>query len=315
MQRIFTAMPARWWCLWSRCRWRNARGEVDWNFWGTHLGVTVRFAGAEMEHPVALVEAEGDIRQLPFRRVSDERFSFAFAPARSGEVRIAVSHPRVQEEARSIHFLHRGTPGSIRMDGMEVDVPANAPYGLLALELSRDAEDGVTLWPPTVPLAEGLKLRMPFASQGSRTPAWSVYRKAGGGFSRLDTRATDAGLFEVSTTSAGSFVWKKDSTTPLVGKVSPPDNYTAETRRPKIEATVSDDLSGVDRIDVRLNGIWLLVGYDPERQRIFWERDHDLPVGTHDLVFRVTDAAGNEKVVERRLTIPEGARPAKAEKP
>jgi len=57
---------------------------------------------------------------------------------------------------------------------------------------------------------------------------------------------------------------------------------------------------------VTCGGQWLLTAYDPERRRIEWERDEDLPAGRQQIVIRVTDAARNANTVKRAVAVPGG---------
>ncbi len=61
---------------------------------------------------------------------------------------------------------------------------------------------------------------------------------------------------------------------------------------------------GIYEATVTCNGQWLLVGYDPERNRIEWEKDEDLPGGPKELTFIVRDNAGNSTTVTRKIAPP-----------
>jgi hypothetical protein len=68
---------------------------------------------------------------------------------------------------------------------------------------------------------------------------------------------------------------------------------TGDPLRPRIQALVADAGSGIATVEARAAGHWLLMRYDPEENRVTWERDHDLPHNDAPIVLTVTDHAGN----------------------
>ena len=59
----------------------------------------------------------------------------------------------------------------------------------------------------------------------------------------------------------------------------------------------SDDLSGIEKWEARINGKWHLAEYDPKRNRFFLPFEDRLPKGTHQLEFSLTDGCGNQSVI------------------
>ena len=64
---------------------------------------------------------------------------------------------------------------------------------------------------------------------------------------------------------------------------------------------MQDKGSGIREYSITFRGKWLLAAYDPEREFLDWEQDEDRPIGPGDLVFQITDHAGN--VTHRVLSI------------
>jgi hypothetical protein len=97
----------------------------------------------------------------------------------------------------------------------------------------------------------------------------------------------------------------EDTSAPSITGVVPGAGSTASSGRPTIRARIADPGSGIDSYSVTYENQWLLTGYDPETELIEWESDEDLPPGEGELLFVVTDNAGNraERIVQ--LTIPE----------
>ena len=109
------------------------------------------------------------------------------------------------------------------------------------------------------------------------------------------------GRIVLDANALGTFALFEDTAPPLVRAVRPAEGAALPSRRPPIHARVQDTGSGIREYSITFRGNWLLAAYDPEREIIEWEQDEDLPSGPGDLVFRITDHAGN--VTHRTLTI------------
>lgn len=291
----------------------NTAGRLNVEYRGGFLDFEVSFNGAETETPVLRMAMPSGTLDHPFRRKNDQTFFLAVEPAQGGTHRFEVRHPRVTNGARDIEVFLRGQGRRAALGKLSVEVPDKAPYGMLALRAYEASESRpssmrrhgkvYTVWPSNAPLDESITLRLP-APAGIEHPARAhIYRVSGSGWARLDTTRSGA-WFEAKSGTLGSFAILEDATAPTIANIQPAEGAAAASRRPKIEAVIADNGSGVDKIDVRLNGKWLLFGYDPEHARIYWSRDEDLPPGTQTLQFRVTDAAGNIATQERTLIIP-----------
>jgi hypothetical protein len=296
----------------------NAAGHFDLSYMGGHFVLEVDFDGPETVPPVLKLQTPSGAIEQRFRRAGDAKFLLAVEPVQPGLHRFEVVHPQVKNGAREVEVFLRGFARGANLGEVQVQVPGNAPYGMLPLRAYESAESRVssltrhgkvyTLWPPDAPIDDAITLRLP-APAGITQPARAhVYRVSGSGWSRLDTKR-DGNWYEVKTSNLGSFAILEDTRPPVLSKITPEPGYAAKTARPKIEASVADDGSGVDTIDVRLDGEWLLMTYDPEHASIRWDRDEDLPPGAHTISFTITDAAGNTTVQERAIAIP-GSAPA-----
>lgn len=292
-------------------------GQVEWQYWGSYLALKVRFDGAEPEAPVLEYgEDKGKLRQVKFRRLGDATFAAAVSPEGAGLYTFHVRHPRVAHAPERVYVLKGEEAGSaILADTVTVLPSPGAAYGMLPVRVESTSARQTTLWPAGAPINAALNMELAFDMPYDERPGAKVYRAAGKSWSRVDTQEVDEGLYEVHTQSLGTFALKQDTTAPEISNVSPPEDYVAKSVRPKIEATVKDDLSGVDKVEARLDGKWLLMAYDPERERIFWERDEDMAAGEHEIELRVTDAAGNVARETRKVVVPEGAEKAKPERP
>jgi hypothetical protein len=90
---------------------------------------------------------------------------------------------------------------------------------------------------------------------------------------------------------------------PLITGITLKDGALLDSARPTIRAGIADTGSGIAEWRVTCNGKWLLVEYDPEEERIEWERDEDLPEGPCEILFEVSDQAGNVTVKSRTVTV------------
>ncbi len=84
----------------------------------------------------------------------------------------------------------------------------------------------------------------------------------------------------------------------------PREGYAAKTKRPIVHATVEDVGSGIESAEIYCGKKWMLAAYDPERSKVHWERDEDLPSGAQTIRFRLRDAAGNTTEITRSVRIP-----------
>ncbi len=196
---------------------------------------------------------------------------------------------------------------------MRVRVFAKSPYGALFLRAfpladcpsasMRRLTQAWRVWPEDAPVDQEIELSLPAPENVGQPARAHFYRRSGGGWTRLDT-VLESGRFVASTRSLGTFALFEDEHAPVLRELSPPDKYTAQTRRPIISARIADAGSGVTDWEVTCNGEWLLTAYDPEHGEITWERDEDLPPGACEIVFRATDHAGNQATATRTVTIP-----------
>ncbi len=289
-------------------------GSVDLECVGNYLVVTARFKAAEPEKPELLAEGGGDILALPFRRTGAGTFRAGFVPPVSGAYTLHVSHPRAEPWARDVAVFLRGDAGrTVSLGDVDVRVQPKSPYGSLFLRSYPLAQAPATpikrlgaayrVWPTDAPVDEELELSFPMPPEAERAGRVHIYRAQGAGWSRENTERR-GGRLVISTRRLGTYMAMEDTVPPSITEVTPPNGYQAQTRRPHIRATVADKGSGIVHFEVTCDGAWLLTAYDPERGRIAWERDEDLPPGKHAVAIRLTDAAGNTTAAERQVVIP-----------
>jgi len=291
-------------------------GKVDLSCMGTWLVATARFSTAEPDTPT--LEAVGAVgRNSPsFVRVAADTFRAGyFAPPGGGDVVLRVHHPRIPAYERIVHTFVRGAGRrSVALDGgVGLEVASNSPYGAMfarGYALAEVAPSPIKtlggayrIWPADTPIDEDVTLTFPVPEGVEKLDRVAVYRLQSGRWSPVSTTLRERAL-RVQTQRFGTFAVMEDNSVPRISDICPSEGAALTSLRPAITAAVSDHGSGISDVNVRCNGKWLLVEYDPEGGRIAWARDEDLPAGEKRLAFSLSDGAGNTTVVERHVTGP-----------
>ena len=112
-------------------------------------------------------------------------------------------------------------------------------------------------------------------------------------------------MLAARTERLGDFRVLVDDEAPRALEFAPNGSAPLTTLRPRMHASVTDAGSGIASWDMRCDGHWLLSAYDPEADRVDWERDEDLPPGPHEITLRLTDGAGNSSIAKHPIIIPE----------
>ncbi len=69
----------------------------------------------------------------------------------------------------------------------------------------------------------------------------------------------------------------------------------------QVRFVIKDELSGLSSYEVKVNGEWLLMHYDYKQSLIWSDKKDDSPPLKGDLVLKVVDNAGNEKIYQTKL--------------
>lgn len=287
----------------------TATAGVDMDVWGPEL---LLFAGADRGEPPTLRINGG--ASAPFTALAGSGYRAAFRPERSGLYQLSVTHPSLPEFTREVAAFIQGQPRTtLAIGGVEITAGPEAPYGALFLRAWEDANPpahqliprsaAYRVWPGDVPIFDPITITFPLLDPASASPRVHVYRHRGAYWSREDTVHLN-GRVTVETRTPGIFMALEDTTAPNFANVLPAENHVATSRRPEIGADVSDDASGITGFRITCGDTWLLTAYDPERNHIHWEQDHDLPPGPQTLTYTLTDAAGNTRSYTRTITIP-----------
>ncbi|HDP33719.1 MAG TPA: M23 family metallopeptidase [Candidatus Hydrogenedentes bacterium] len=292
----------------------DSQGDVVLKCCGEYIVVTADFPSTETRAPELLVESGETIRLVPFRCMTGRTWAAAYKPEQSGEHVLRVAHPRIISREDTVHVALRGWPDVSVADGnLQLNISSDSPYGALFARITRAANksasplrqigDAWHIWPDAMPVDAPIELSMAIP-EGVDVPARAgLYRDTGKSWRYVGGKRR-GGVLTASIRDFGVYAVFEDILPPTIGDLFPPDQYTAQTRRPIISATIADVGSGIAAFEIRANGQWLLAEYAPDENRLAWERDHDLASGDLELVFRVMDNAGNATVVRRTVHIP-----------
>lgn len=286
-------------------------GAVELEPLGTAMLVSARLPEGAAGVPRLVVNGE---ETGPMASVHDRLYRGVFTPTMRGAFAISVAHPALDAAPKPLAAWVQGAPGGpIDLNGLRIEAPANAAYGTLLLRAWKNNQPPALpmparsaaweIWPENAAMFAPITVTLPLDGQAPAGGRVHVYRFGGKSWSRLDTSIA-GGRATFETDETGIYVAMEDGAAPAISNISPPEGYTAQTRRPELKASVSDNGSGIERFSMTCNGDWILAAYDPEHAELRWERDEDLPSGRLTIGFHLTDAAGNTKSVERTINIP-----------
>lgn len=294
---------------------RVASGDLIVEPLGEWLGITAQFFQAESARPVLLMDG-APAENLRFRRIGSETFRTGYDGLDGRDtVDIGVDHPRMPAVEQTYHIVREEEEERvITFEDCEIRVPGEAVYGVLFLRKERESltpespeltshGDAFRLEPENMPLANPIEVTLPEPEDYDGGERLGVYRQGNEGWSYVSAERED-GEFRFSTRSLGAFMTIEDNTPPSVRNITIMADGSNPTARPTIRAEVTDEGSGLYRVDATVNGEWIIMRYDPELDEVIWEQDQDLPEGNHQLTIRARDRAGNEEERSRYLTVP-----------
>ncbi len=284
---------------------------------GDWLIITASFSEPEEATPVLEIDAPPPASGGIFQRVDDHTFRAGYRP--SDDTRwavLGVCHPDLPLYERELVVFHRGDPArSVDFGALRLSVAPESPYGTLftrvdmppAVPPSRIRMLGrpYRLWPDATPIDTPVDVSLPIPEDAERPERLHLYRASGSHWYCQQGAKREDGRLVLATRDFGVFAVMEDDVPPTISDITPAEGATAESRRPRIRAHVSDVGSGVSDITVTCGDLWLLMEYDPEQGVITWERDEDLPPGLQEIIFSVTDAAANTATVSRTIRVPE----------
>lgn len=289
-------------------------GNVSVACQGLYLTITAQFHTDTVQAPVLLVESGLDILSVPFLRESANAWQAAFAPPGTGSYTLRTAHPRMAANEKTVHVLARGAPErTLSFDELQITVKPASPFGMLYVHASAETSPrshaiplrgrAWRIWPEESPIDAQVEVSLPIPDSSEQPARTGLYRATGRGWRHVGGRRAGNRL-TAGVRNFGTYAVMEDNQPPVIAAISPPDDYQAQTQRPIIRATITDVGSGISDFSITANGRWLLAEYDPDEDRLEWERDRPLDSGANEIVYQVTDNAGNVTTARRTVFIP-----------
>jgi hypothetical protein len=165
-----------------------------------------------------------------------------------------------------------------------------------------------TVEPSTVPLNGFARISLKYAEEGCDPRKLGLYELTQGGWWRSISQDLDTAGKTLSgkVRYFSTYALLEDTKPPVIKRVSPRDGRKFKQRRPKIEAVLKDDLSGVASdldILVTVDGEWMIPEYDPETGLLTTRPRSPLSFGKHELLISVKDRAGNREEARRNFFV------------
>jgi hypothetical protein len=108
------------------------------------------------------------------------------------------------------------------------------------------------------------------------------------------------GIVNTRTRSFGSYFIGVDTIAPSIKSINVYNNKNI-SKQSKISFKVSDNLSGIKKYTATLDGKWILMEYDPKKNRMYYNIDQHFPKGKHIFKLLLQDSKGNQAVVKMNL--------------
>ena len=104
------------------------------------------------------------------------------------------------------------------------------------------------------------------------------------------------GSWEAKSKILGSFIISRDSIAPEIRAQNFKNNQWVNDYR-FLNFRISDDYSGIKRYNGEINGKWILLEFEPKKNRLFYNlEDIDFDTTLHNLKIEAEDQAGNKTV-------------------
>ncbi|MCC6963721.1 MAG: M23 family metallopeptidase [candidate division Zixibacteria bacterium] len=105
---------------------------------------------------------------------------------------------------------------------------------------------------------------------------------------------TKGNVISVQANTLAAITVQQDTLPPTFRRVRPAANAIVTTAKPAVTFAISDDLSGIrDKIDVYIDGRWVIPVYDYESGTVMAEPHFNLTRGKHKLEIKAADKQGN----------------------
>jgi len=242
--------------------------------------------------------------ELAEARLYDVKYVVKDAAGNCSELNFSVRNDPVPAEQvavyRGMTLLRHDRENRFEADGVKIHMPAGALYGDVDFEYAASAPPANAYSPlhavhnDLTPLfgTYDLAIRPTDLPDRLREKALiaSVENGAEGG-------RFEGGWVRANIRRFGSFYVAVDTVAPVIA----PRNFhngKNTANQPRIDFTVSDNLSGIQSFNGYIDGEWVLMEYDSKNRHLWHRFDPSLPKGKHTFRLVVKDGKDNEGTYE-----------------
>ena len=152
---------------------------------------------------------------------------------------------------------------------------------------------GENIFPLKKPFS--IKYRIPEGDSLKITQSFLAFLDKNGKSSFL-SRDVNEGYWEAKSKILGSFIVSRDSIAPEIRAQNFRNNQWVNDYS-FLNFRISDDYSGIKRYKGEINGKWILLEFEPKKNRLFYNLDDiDFDTTLHNLKIEAEDQAGNKTV-------------------
>jgi hypothetical protein len=307
----------------------KTRFNFEYSFEDSFFVFTLNFSQILKKEPQILLES-GDFNSAPFllEQISEKsyRVVFPFRLKEPKQITFLVKGQDIYNDSTRFEYViptsivtksHGGEAKS--EDGQaEVKVDPGIVYKDMNLSIKKKettksskyklVSEVYSCEPSTVPLNGFAKIYLKYTEKERDPQKLGLYELTEGGWWKLIGQDLDTTNKTVSgkVRYFSTYALLEDTKPPLIKKVDPYPGKKTKQRKPKIEAIVRDDLSGIGSdldVLVTIDGKWMIPEYDPETNVLFTRPTSPLSYGKHELLISVKDRCSNRSEVRRNFFV------------
>jgi hypothetical protein len=201
-------------------------------------------------------------------------------------------------ESAKIRFNFKGVAipekgGRFSSQGIDVMIPGTSIFDTLYMDCSEE-KNVFKINHSLVPLSSSFKITIPFVYSHSDSNKWKGYAEAINGlFNRPLRSKSGKEKMVIQTKYLGKFKILKDSTAPVI--------RAGLVNSQQASFNIYDNLSGIDKIEARINDDWVIMVWDKKKHLIYADPLPEQKPLKGEFKLKVTDFAGNENQFSKKL--------------
>lgn len=213
-------------------------------------------------------------------------------------IQYAQQTVKIKKDPPSKYVIHHKIEHQFVKDDVSVYIPEFGLYESTTLDFEVEKK-GFTFGHPGIAIQKFVSIRVtpPTDIPEDVFHQYFIGHQQGSKINYLKTNYKE-GYWSIFPRSLGTFKIVRDSIAPLVKEhnFKPGDWMTAKKT---LEIHISDDLSGIQSYQGKLNGKWVLFEYDYKNKKLIHDfQDGVVIEGRNDLEVRVIDNVGNSTIFE-----------------